>query len=128
MSRRHCQSEEVDWDMAGESCSEVKMPLAGGTAQVQLQSRRLAQSSRTPGWFGCSRAQRAPGKAGRICKPMINSVQSPSLLLQGSQGWGAAPVRNWAAAIGAAAGEGRAQSSLPVLKGTRGLQLMGNCF
>ena len=24
-SRRYCQSEEGDWDMAGENCSEVKM-------------------------------------------------------------------------------------------------------
>lgn len=122
MSRRHCQREEVDWDMAGESCSEVKRPLAGGAAQVQLPSRRLARS--TPGWFGCSRAQRVPGKAGRICKPMITSVQSPSLLSAGSSTSG-----DWAAAMGAAAaGEGRAQSSLPVLKGTRELQLLGNGF
>lgn len=38
MSRRHCQSEEVDWDMAGESCSEVKTALAGGAAQVELRA------------------------------------------------------------------------------------------
>lgn len=99
MSRRHCQSEEVDWDMAGESCSEVK--TAPGTRSCPgsaPESWRLARSSHTPGWFGCSQAQ--PGTAGRICKPMINSGQSPSLLSPGSQGWG---VGNWAAAIGAVA-------------------------
>lgn len=69
-----------------EAALELKWPLARGAAQVQLQ--------RAGAWHGAAALRgglavpeysRVPGKAGRICKPTINSVQSPPVC-QGAKG------------------------------------------